>query len=145
QFNLTTLRSTEAEIAAVAADGASGLVLHGRVSDRFGDHGIVITAVSDINGSDAVLRSFLMSCRVIGREVERAFLGEMLKSLASRGVRRVFGSYVPTAKNAIVRDFYPSCGFVEVEGVEDPGTRWVFETSDAEFPGSLFVKVVQEQ
>jgi len=145
QFNLTTVRSTEAEIAAIAADGGSGLVLHGRVSDRFGDHGIVITAVSDINGSDAVLRSFLMSCRVIGREVERAFLGEVLKSLASRGVRRVFGAYIPTAKNALVRDFYPSCGFVEVEGGDDPGTRWVFEISGTEFPGSPFVKVVQEQ
>ncbi|HET6321538.1 MAG TPA: HAD-IIIC family phosphatase [Hyphomicrobium sp.] len=145
QFNLTTLRSTEAEIAAIAADGASGLVLHGRVSDRFGDHGIVITAVSEINGADAVLRSFLMSCRVIGREVERAFLGEVLKSLASRGVSRVFGSYIPTAKNALVRDFYQSCGFAEVESGEASGTRWVFEIFGTEFPGSPFVKIVQEQ
>jgi len=145
QFNLTTLRSTEAEIAAVAADGASGLVLHGRVSDRFGDHGIVITAVSDISGSDAVLRSFLMSCRVIGREVERAFLGEVLKSLASRGVSRVFGSYIPTAKNALVRNFYKSCGFAEVEGGDGAASRWVFEISGTEFPGSPFVKIAQEQ
>jgi len=145
QFNLTTLRSTEAEIAAVAADATSGLVLQGRVSDRFGDHGIVITAVSEINGSDAVLRSFLMSCRVIGREVERAFLGEVLKQLARRGVSRVAGSYIPTAKNALVRDFYRSCGFVEAEGGDSPGTRWVFEISGAEFPGSPYVNIVQEQ
>lgn len=144
QFNLTTLRSTETEIAAIAADRASGLVMYGRVSDRFGDHGIVITAVCEINGSDAVLRSFLMSCRVIGREVERAFLGEVLKALATRGVSRVFGAYIPTAKNALVRDFYQSSGFEKVENSDSPGTRWVFEISGSEFPGSPFVKIVEQ-
>ncbi|MCV4714705.1 hypothetical protein OFC05_32035, partial [Escherichia coli] len=48
QFNLTTVRSTEADIAAMAAEAWPGIVLYGRASDRFGDHGIVIAAVAEI-------------------------------------------------------------------------------------------------
>jgi len=140
QFNLTTMRSTEADIASVLGDGSRGLALYGRASDRFGDHGIVIAAVAEIEGSDANLGSFLMSCRVIGREIERAFLGEVLRELRRRGVGRVYGKYIPTAKNAMVRDFYPSCGFAQVD--EDEGrTTWLLDLSSQELPASQFVTV----
>lgn len=144
QFNLTTVRSTEADIAAMAAEAWPGIVLYGRASDRFGDHGIVIAAVAEIVGGEAFLRSFLMSCRVIGREVERAFLGELLRELAWRGVSRVYGEYIPTAKNAMVRDFYPTSGFARVEADEGAGTNWVLSLSNTELPGSQFVTVVWE-
>lgn len=140
QFNLTTIRSTEADIASVFGDGSRGVAFYGRASDRFGDHGIVIAAVAEIEGSEAVLRSFLMSCRVIGREIERAFLGEVLGELRQRGVSYVFGKYVPTAKNAMVRDFYPSCGFMQLGG-DDGGTNWLLDLSNQQLPGSKFVTV----
>ena len=138
QFNLTTLRSTEADIAAMAADDRPGIALLGRVSDKFGDHGIVIAATVTIEGDEAVIRSLLMSCRVIGRQVEHAFLGELLRELARRGVGRVRGDYIPTAKNGMVRDFYASCGFELVEAGEKKST-WSFALGRAEPPSSQFV------
>lgn len=144
QFNLTTVRSTEADIALTVADDWSGIALYGRVRDRFGDHGIVITAIAEIDGTEAVVRSFLMSCRVIGRDVERAFLGELLRALARRGVERVRGKYVPTAKNAMVRDFYPSCGFSEMQADGSAGTIWDMNLSDVDLPSSQFVTILWE-
>ncbi|MCC7251971.1 HAD-IIIC family phosphatase, partial [Hyphomicrobium sp.] len=96
QFNLTTQRLTEAEIARIAADEASGIAVVGKVTDRFGDHGIVVAATVAIDGDEATIRTLLMSCRVIGREIERAFLGALIGALRRRGVRRVRGIYIPT-------------------------------------------------
>lgn len=138
QFNLTTLRLGEAEISALADDPKGGLALVGHVTDRFGDHGLVIAATVDIDGGEASIRTFLMSCRVIGREVERAFVGALIEELASRGVARVRGVYVPTAKNAMVRDFYDSCGFSLV-GDEGSGTIWSFAIGETAPPRSTYV------
>lgn len=143
QFNLTTVRYTEADLGTMVADEGRYLVLHGRATDRFGDHGIVIAATARIDGTAAEILTFLMSCRVIGREVERAFLGAMLGELGRRGVRDVTGSYVPSAKNSQVRDFYSSSGFREVS--TEPGqTAWSWTIGDAELPGSEFVTVQWE-
>ena len=84
-----------------------------------------------------------MSCRVIGREIERAFLGELLRELARRGVGRVRGDYMPTAKNGMVREFYASCGFrlVETDGAK---STWSFSMGRAQLPSSQFVATVWE-
>lgn len=138
QFNLTTLRLGESEIARLAEDESCGLALLGRVTDRFGDHGIVTVATVSLAQGEAEIRTLLMSCRVIGREIECAFLGALIRKLAERGVSRVRGSYVPTAKNAMVRDFYASCGFTPSDG-ERAGTAWTFDIGSSELPGSSFV------
>lgn len=138
QFNLTTLRLTDADVAAMADPEWQGMVLYGRVRDRFGDHGIVVAAAASVDGSEADIRSFLMSCRVIGREVERAFLGELLRELGRRGITRVYGEYIPTAKNAMVRDFYADCGFERTEADESRST-WSLDLTKATLPGSQFV------
>jgi predicted enzyme involved in methoxymalonyl-ACP biosynthesis len=64
-----------------------------------------------------------MSCRVIGRQIEAAFLETLKAHLAGKGVKRIVGSYCPTAKNAIVRDLYPSMGFASA-GQEDGAELW---------------------
>lgn len=138
QFNLTTIRSTDADIGIMASGNWPGVVLYGRVSDRFGDHGIVIAAVAAIEGDIAAIRSFLMSCRVIGREIERAFLGALLRELAQLGVRRVHGEYIPTAKNGMVRDFYRSNGFEQV-GAQNGRSTWSLDLTGSELPQSQFV------
>ncbi|AHB48234.1 FkbH [Hyphomicrobium nitrativorans NL23] len=144
QFNLTTVRLGEADISALAADPTRGFALLGQVSDRFGDHGLVVAATVDIDGAEATIRTLLMSCRVIGREVERAFVGALVGELASRGVARVRGIYVPTAKNGMVRDFYQSCGFSPTGG-EGSGTVWTFAIGDTEPPGSTYVTTSWER
>lgn len=139
QFNLTTQRLTEAEIARLAADEAGGIAVLGRVADKFGDHGIVIAATVSIGDGEAVVRTLLMSCRVIGREIEHAFLGELLGELERRGIRRVRGDYIPTPKNAMVRDFYASCGFAEIGADENGRTTWLFAGGAQDRPASRHV------
>ncbi len=144
QFNLTTRRFTEADIAEMMADPAQWLVLHGQVRDKFGDHGIVICATVRRAGKEAVIETFLMSCRVIGREVERAFLGALLERLASQGVQIVRGAYIPTAKNAQVRDFYEKSGFEKAE-TEGETQWWRWEAGKSPLLTSDFVEVIWER
>lgn len=143
QFNLTTLRCTEADISALIDGEVQGLALVGRVRDKFGDHGLVVTATVEITGIEAVIRTLLMSCRVIGREIERAFLGALIEELGRRGVTRVSGDYIPTRKNAMVSDFYASCGWQPAGGCETRSS-WAFSIGDMEPPQSRFVALSWE-
>jgi FkbH-like protein len=143
QFNLTTLRCTEADISALIDGEAQGLALVGRVRDKFGDHGLVVAATVDITGTEAVVRTLLMSCRVIGREIERAFLGALIEELGRRGVTRVSGDYIPTRKNAMVSDFYASSGW-QPAGGDETRSSWAFSIGDMEPPQSRFVALSWE-
>jgi FkbH-like protein len=138
QFNLTTRRYDEADIKAMMEDPAGHLVVLGSAADKFGDHGIVIAATVAIDGRDAELKTLLMSCRVIGRQIETAFLGALLARLQKRGVERVRGAYIPTAKNVIVIDFYKDHGFAPIarNGEE---TVWGWEAAGHRLPASGFV------
>ncbi|MDP4360555.1 methoxymalonyl-ACP biosynthesis protein FkbH, partial [Escherichia coli] len=78
------------------ATKGSAVVLLGSAKDRLGDHGIIAASVIAIDGSAARIDSFLMSCRVIARSVETAFLGSIIKYLLERGVERIEGEYKPT-------------------------------------------------
>lgn len=110
QFNLTTRRYDEAEVAR-RIDAPDWLVAHFALEDIFGDSGIVGLAMIAVEGVDARLDTFLMSCRVIGREAETAFLEALLRELRARGVARLYAEYLPTAKNRLVENFLPEHGF----------------------------------
>jgi predicted enzyme involved in methoxymalonyl-ACP biosynthesis len=105
----------------------------GRVSDRFGDHGIVLAACATISGTAARIETFVMSCRVIGRQLEQAFLDALTDHLAGLGVERVEASYRPTAKNGVVREFYPSMGFVAA-GHDGEAEVWVLSNAKGAAP-----------
>lgn len=111
QFNMTTIRRTSAEVAALVASDAH-LVRCIRVSDRFGDYGLVGVAIVERTPARAEIDTFLMSCRVLGRGVESAFLAALVAELDGGPVR---ADYRPTRKNAAVADFYPEHGFGELE------------------------------
>jgi FkbH-like protein len=140
QFNLTTLRLSDADLSAMMDDTAGHAVLLGHLADKFGDHGIVIAAVARIEGQSAEILSLLMSCRVVGRQVEGAFLGELIGLLTDRGVTRISGAFIPTAKNAMVRDFYRSQGFSE-QKVDGERHLWQWTAGDMERPRSAFIDV----
>jgi FkbH-like protein len=113
QFNLTTRRCTEAEILRWMRD-PDRLVAHFSLADVCGDNGIVGVAIlRGVSGEEPVFDNFLLSCRVIGRTAETAFLGRLLEVLQAGGARRVRGTYLPTPKNALVADFWPRHGFGE--------------------------------
>ena len=140
QFNLTTKRFDESDIKAMMDDEDQMVVL-GRAGDKFGDHGISICATISIDGDKAELKTLLMSCRVIGREVEAAFLGALLTKLDERGVKTVTASYIPTEKNVIVVDFYAEQGLTKstTKGEE---TIYEWHASSSPAPGSSYVETL---
>ena len=143
QFNLTTRRLTDADIATYLDHPERGLALLGRVADKFGDHGIAITATVSFEGSNAAIETFLMSCRVIGREVEKAFLGSLLLILAQRGIVRITAQFLSTKKNSMVRNFYRENGFSFIGG-DDSASSWAFDLSTQSVPRSEFVAAILE-
>ncbi len=111
QFNLTTRRYGEADIAALATHGD---VLAVHLADRFGSAGLVGQCILRYDGGDAVIDTLLLSCRVLGRGVEDALIAHVARLARVRGASRLIGEYVATAKNAQVAEFFPKRGFVPV-------------------------------
>lgn len=111
QFNLTTRRYEEHEMrSCIASD--EWLVADFSLADRFGDSGIVGLAMFRRTGGGAAeLDTFLMSCRVIGRQAESAFLQALLRDLQAGGITTVVADYLPTAKNVLVKNLLPQEGF----------------------------------
>lgn len=110
QFNLTTHRYSEQEIALRAAD-ARWRIYTLSAADRFGDYGLVGVAITDRSGDVCEIDSFLLSCRIIGRSVETALLSYVADRAAAEGAQRLRGSFLPTRKNAPSKDFYQKHGF----------------------------------
>jgi len=110
QFNLTTRRRTEADILALMRDPACvGFSM--RLKDRFGDHGLISIVIGQVTGATMEIDTWLMSCRVLKRQVEEEVLNELARLAVKRGCARLEGLYLPTAKNEMVRDFYARMGF----------------------------------
>jgi FkbH-like protein len=120
QFNLTTRRYTEEEVTAVEHDPcAMGLQL--RLLDRFGDNGMISVIVGRLqDDGDMLIDTWLMSCRVLGRQVEQGTLNVVAAEAAAMGAKRLIGEYIPTKKNAMVRDHYVKLGF-QLEETKDDG------------------------
>lgn len=115
QFNLTTIRYTQDELQAmVGVDDLRGVTV--RLEDRLGDNGVVAVAIVRQVGDDALVDTWIMSCRVLGRGVEELTLGALINSARELGCRRLIGRYVPTAKNALVAGLYQRLGFTLLPG-----------------------------
>lgn len=110
QFNLTTRRYSEEDIRRMA-NHSDYVVYYAQLEDRFDNNGIIGVAILHFNGGDAIIKTFLMSCRVIGRGVEKVLLSKLVNSAASRGHVCIIGQYLPTAKNGLVAEFYSQHGF----------------------------------
>ena len=115
QFNLRTVRYTEAEIEALAQDD-SRIGLYFTLKDKFGDHGLISVVVLEKQPEDTLFISeWLMSCRVLKRGMEEFIVDKVLSVAAQQGFRRVVGEYIPTPKNAMVKDLYEQLGFARLE------------------------------
>ncbi len=122
QFNLTTRRYSEPQIAEMAAR-PEWQVLSIRVRDRFGDHGLVGVAITHDEKEACEIDVFLLSCRVIGRTVETALLSYLAESAAARGRKRLSGWFLPTKKNAPAKEFYSQHGF-QLHTQNGDGSLW---------------------
>jgi FkbH-like protein len=113
QFNLTTRRYTGAEVEALSRDPAS-VTLYGRLRDKFGDNGLVSVIAGSLRGEALEIDVWLMSCRVLNREMELAMFDALVEHCRARGVRRIVGVYIPSKKNGMVAEHYGSLGFHRV-------------------------------
>jgi FkbH-like protein len=118
QFNLTTRRYTYAEVEEISKS-AGYIPLYGRLTDAFGDNGLISLLIGRCEGATLHLDTWLMSCRVLKRDVEFAMLDALVEHARERGVAKIAGYYFQTAKNAMVKDHYQRLGFVQESSSAD--------------------------
>ncbi len=141
QFNLTTRRYTESDVLAVMDDpDAFGLQL--RLINRFGDNGVIAIVIGRREDDAVRIDTWLMSCRVLGRQVEAATLNLIAAEARRLGARRLVGEYVPTPKNAMVRDHYAKLGFTVVETEAQGGSRAILDL-DGFSPASTLIHATE--
>ena len=121
QFNLTTRRYSAAEIDALVG-APDYITLYGRLRDRFGDNGIVSVIIGHIEGDTLDIALWVMSCRVLKRDMEKAMLDCLVHDALARGLRALRGHYYPTAKNLPVKDFYDTMGFT-LQSADEQGNK----------------------
>lgn len=115
QFNLTTRRYQEDDIKKIAEDQRF-LIGCAQVEDRFGDNGITGVFIVDKNNpKEWFIDSFLLSCRVMGREIEKGILGYIINKAKEDGVEKIKAKFIPTQKNKPIEQFLPDCGFSKEE------------------------------
>lgn len=132
QFNLTTRRYSQSEIETVAKD-PDHVTLYGKLGDKFGDNGVVSIVIGKIGGKNREelhMELWLMSCRVLKRNMEYAMMDELVAKAQAIGIKKIIGYYCPTAKNAMVKDFYKLQGFTKISEDEKGNTIWEFAVTD---------------
>lgn len=131
QFNLTTRRYTQSELEAVALN-ENQITLYGRLMDKFGDNGVVSAVIGKIAGKkreELHIELWLMSCRVLKRDMEYAMMDELAAAASNQNIEKIYGYYYPTAKNRMVKDFYSLLGFQKVSEDEKGNTVWLLDIS----------------
>ncbi len=129
QFNLTTRRYTQSEIEALEADN-DYITLYGKLSDKFGDNGVVSVVIGHIMENACHIDLWIMSCRVLKRDMEFAMMDSLVEKCRERGIQKIIGYYYPTAKNGMVRDFYGLQGFKKTSSDPDGNTVWEFDVTE---------------
>jgi FkbH-like protein len=136
QFNLTTRRHGEAEVAALQSN-PEAVTVQARLTDMFGDNGMISAVVCLKNGKRWEIDSWIMSCRVLGRRVEEAILRHLVRAARGAGASELIGRYIPTARNGLVRDHFAKLGFTGIGEEPNGETIWrlsIDEYSDKELP-----------
>ena len=131
QFNLTTKRYSTDMLERMYKDGETKVYTL-EVSDKFGDSGIVGAIILKMNCHICSIDTLLMSCRILGRDVERALLYSGIRWAKRQGGNETVGLYVKTSKNSQVQDFYPKMGFQEIErDKEDLAVKYRRDVADS--------------
>lgn len=123
QFNLTTKRFTQPQMEEVF-ESEDHIRLCGRLCDKFGDNGIVSVVIGKINGDTLDIILWLMSCRVLKRDMEYAMFDELVKKSGERGIKKLRGYYYPTVKNKMVAELYTDFGFEKISKDENGNAVW---------------------
>ncbi len=143
QFNLMTRRYGEAACEAMMKD-ASLAPLTLRLADKFGDYGLISVVILKHSGDDLEIDEYLMSCRVLQRGVESFTINNIFSYAARLGAKRVTGQYLPTAKNAMVKDFFKGFGFQKVAERDGGGSQWALAVDSYQPRQTFMTPVVNE-
>jgi len=129
QFNLTTRRYTQTEIDAISAN-PNYIGIYGRLLDRFGDNGLVSVVLGRREGDELELDLWLMSCRVLKRDMEQAMLDVLVEKAQAVNIHTLKGFYLPTKKNGMVANHYEKLGFAPVSlDPETNASAWSLDVS----------------
>ncbi len=142
QFNLTTRRYTQEEIEKTAAD-ANFIARYGKLEDKFGDNGVVAISIGEMKGDVCELVLWLMSCRVLKRDMEFAMMDEMVSAAKAHGAKLMRGFYYPTAKNGMVREFYKTQGFTKISEDEAGNAVWELDIAEVYSNKNKHIEVVK--
>jgi len=139
QFNLTTRRHPAADVLAMMDDDR-WLTATVSLADRFGDNGLISVVLARIDDAALAIDTWLMSCRVLSRGVEQFVLNHLCGEAIGRGLAAIRGEYIPTARNALVRDHYATLGFRQTATDPDGHTSWELELSPGWQPLATFIE-----
>ena len=113
QFNLRTIRYTEEKLTEILQD-KNKFTLTVSLNDKFGDYGLIsLLILEKVNNADLFIDTWIMSCRVLKRNVEELVLNEVLEIASQNKCARILGEFIPTSKNELVKDHYRKLGFSE--------------------------------
>ena len=140
QFNLTTKRYSQTEIEEVAND-KSYITLYGKLSDIFGDNGVVSVVIGHILGKILEIDLWIMSCRVLKRDMEFAMMDTLVDKAKKAGIEIIKGFYYPTMKNGMVKDFYAEQGFTKISEDEQGNTIWELDLKNKYENKNKFIKM----
>lgn len=141
QFNLTTIRFSESDLAERAKD-PDWVLTTVNVCDRFGDNGIVGFMMARFDSGVLDIETFLLSCRVIGRNVETAMLAYLCQRASHRGIHLLQGRVVPTAKNAPSQDLFSRHAFQKAKEMESGEMSWTLDLSKGSVAWPAWMKVI---
>jgi FkbH-like protein len=140
QFNLTTRRRSVAEVMTLT-QSPDWVTVTVTLSDRFGDNGLISVVLGHVQQDVLEVDTWLMSCRVLKRGVERFLLNHLCEEAIARKLKCIRGEYIPTARNDLVRNHYAELGFRSVEAKPDGYTVWELPLADYESLSNFIKKV----
>ena len=126
QFNLTTKRFSQSEIETIAQN-PQFITLYGKLEDKFGDNGVVSVVIGEKEENTLHISLWLMSCRVLKRDMEFAMMDTLVEACKEQDIDTIYGYYYPTAKNAMVKEFYAGQGFEKIAEDEQSNATWKYE------------------
>jgi FkbH-like protein len=132
QFNLTTRRYGPAECEEMMRSEDEYIPLYIGLRDKLGDNGLISIIILKLTPPLLEVDSWLMSCRVLGRGVEQYAMNRVVAIAKEHGCQSVMGTYIPTAKNSIVKEFFAQFGFENIGQAPGGETSWLLNISGYE-------------
>jgi len=130
QFNLTTKRYTAGEIETIASSDKY-IKIYGKLTDKYGDNGLIAITIGRVKKEKCYIDLWLMSCRVLKRDMEFAMLDELVRKCKEQSVSKIIGYYYKSAKNNMVSDLYEKFGF-SLTDIKDEDTVWKLDITNYE-------------